>query len=233
MWPASALARMHHTSPVRPCQPSQRARLLGQLPGSKEANGTAEARRRPWPTATSTSNPAPTGCIAYSAAGSSHCTGTKYVGQWGEICTPLWVGKTANDYPNGAEAAPAPSVANSIVYIGDRKGEVYAFNASTGALKWSYATGGAIDASVAVAGDSATDAVALVGCSNGVTGQTCAHSLFAFKAASGGSPLWTVNTGGSVDNPPILADAGSGSNTGAAYVTSGNQVFAYTLPTSS
>ena len=172
------------------------------------------------------------GLIAYSAAGTSHCTGTKYVGQWGEICTPLWVAATGNNYPNGAEAAATPTVANSIVYIGGRKGVVDAFNGSTGALKWSYATGGAIDSSVAVAGDTAADAVALVGCSNGVTGQTCTHSLFALKAASGGTPLLTVNTGGSVDNPPIVADAGSGSATGSIYVTSGNQVFAYALPTS-
>ena len=32
------------------------------------------------------------GLIAFSAAGTTDCTGTKYVGQWGEICTPLWVG---------------------------------------------------------------------------------------------------------------------------------------------
>ncbi len=173
------------------------------------------------------------GLLAFSAAGSSHCTGTKYVGQWGEICTPLWIGNTANNYPNGAEAAATPAVANSTVYIGDRTGEVYAFNASTGALKWSYATGGAIDASVAVAGSSASNSVAYIGCSSGVTGQTCSHSLYAINAATGGTPLWTENTGGSVDNPPIIADAGAGSGTGAVYVPSGNQMVAYALPTSS
>ena len=172
------------------------------------------------------------GMLAFSANGSSHCTGTKYVGQWGEICTPLWTAKTGNDYPNGAESGPAPAVANSIVYIGSRAGIVYAFSATTGSLKWSFATGGAIDSSVAVAGDTASDAVVYIGCSNGVTGHTCTHSLFAVKAASGGSALWTANTGGSVDNPPIIADAGNGSGTGAVYSSSGNQIFAYALPTS-
>jgi outer membrane protein assembly factor BamB len=172
------------------------------------------------------------GLLAFSASGSSHCTGTKYVGQWGEICTPLWVATTGKDYPNGAEAGPTPAVAYSVVYIGDRAGEIYAFNDSTGALKWTFETGGAIDSSVAIAGDTASDAVVIVGCSTGVSGQTCTHSLFALKAASGGSPLWTESTGGSVDNPPIVADAGTGSESGAVYVPSNNQVFAYALPTS-
>ena len=172
------------------------------------------------------------GLLAFSANGSTDCTGSKYVGQWGKICTPVWVGATDRDYPNGAEAGPAPAVANGIVYTGDRTGEVYAFNATTGALEWSYATGGAIDSSVAVAGDSAADAVAFVGCSTGVSGQTCTHSVFALNAASGGSPLWTENTGGSVDNPPIIADAGSGSGTGAVYVPSDSRTFSYALPTS-
>jgi outer membrane protein assembly factor BamB len=123
-------------------------------------------------------------------------------------------------------------VAYSVVYIGDRAGEIYAFNDSTGALKWTFETGGAIDSSVAIAGDTASDAVVIVGCSTGVSGQTCTHSLFALKAASGGSPLWTESTGGSVDNPPIVADAGTGSESGAVYVPSNNQVFAYALPTS-
>jgi len=173
------------------------------------------------------------GLLAFSANGSSHCKGTKYVGQWGEICTPLWIGKTGNDYQSGAQAGPTPAVANGIVYIGDKTGKAYAFNATTGSLKWSYATGGAIDSSVSIAGDSASDAVAFVGCSDGVSGQTCTHALYALNAAAGGSPLWTADTGGSVDEPPIVVDAGTGSGTGAAYLPSGNQLSVYALPTSS
>lgn len=173
------------------------------------------------------------GLLAYSADGSVDCTGTQYVGQWGALCTPLWAGKTGNDYAGGTDIGPTPAVAYGSVYVGDRSGTVYAFNASTGTLEWSAATGGTIDSSVAVAGDSASDAVAFVGCSTGVAGQACTSSLFAFDAASGGSPLWTANTAGSVDNPPVVADNGVGSGTGAVYVTSANQVFAYTLPTSS
>jgi outer membrane protein assembly factor BamB len=173
------------------------------------------------------------GLLAFSANGSSHCTGTKYVGQWGEICTPLWMGKTGLDDVNGADAGATPAVANGIAYIGSRAGKLYAFNSSTGALKWSYTVGGAIDSSAVVAGDSSSDAVVYVGCSRGVSGQTCSHGLFAFNAAKGGAPLWTANTGGSVDNPPIITDAGSGSGTGAIYLPSANQAFAFALPTSS
>ena len=171
------------------------------------------------------------GLLAFSANGSSNCTGTQYQGLWGAICTPLWVGTTGKIYSNG-ETGPTPAVANGTVYVGDKTGVVYAFNATTGALDWSFATGGAIDSSVAVAGDSASDAVAFVGCSNEVSGQTCTNGLFAISAAAGGSPLWTANPGGSVDDPPIIADEGSGSAAGAVYVTSGSQIFAYDLPTS-
>jgi outer membrane protein assembly factor BamB len=172
------------------------------------------------------------GLLAYSANGSSHCSGTQYVGQWGAICSPLWKAATGLDYANNADAGPTPAVANSIVYIGNRAGKVYAFNGSTGALKWSYATGGAIDSSIAIAGNTAADAVAVVGCSNGVSGQTCSHNLYVFKAASGGTPLRTMVAGTSIDNPPIVADAGNGSKTGAIYAPSDNQLFAYALPTS-
>jgi outer membrane protein assembly factor BamB len=172
------------------------------------------------------------GLLAFSANGSTDCTGTEYSGQWGKICTPLWAGTTGRDYPNGNEAGPTPAVANGIVYIGDRAGEVYAFNAISGTLEWSFATGGAIDSSVVIAGNTAADAVAFVGCSTGLTGQTCTHSLFALNAARGGPPLWTADTGGSVDTPPIIADAGTGSGTAAVYASSGNQLCAYALSTS-
>ncbi len=172
------------------------------------------------------------GLLAYSASGTTDCTGTPYTGQWGELCTPLWAGSTGKDYAGGADIGPTPAVAGGSVYIGNRAGTVYAFNASTGAVEWSAGTGGSIDSSVVVSGDSASDSVVLVGCTDSVAGQTCRHSLSAFNASTGGTPLWTADTGGSVDDPPIVADDGSGSGTGAVYVASGAQVFAFGLPTS-
>ncbi|MBV8463588.1 MAG: PQQ-binding-like beta-propeller repeat protein [Acidimicrobiales bacterium] len=173
------------------------------------------------------------GLLAFSANGSSNCTGTQYVGQWGAICTPLWIGATGREYSGAADIGPTPAVANGNVYIGSRAGNVYAFNATTGTLVWSSALGGAIDSSVVIAGDSGSDDVAFVGCSTGLSGQTCTDGLFALNAASGGTPLWAASTGGSVDNSPIVVDNGNGSATGAAYVAAGNQVFSYALPTSS
>jgi len=43
----------------------------------------------------------------------------------------------------------SPVVANGVVYVGDQ--DVYALDASSGALLWSYATGGGINTAPAVA----------------------------------------------------------------------------------
>ena len=51
--------------------------------------------------------------------------------------------------PPATESSPA--VANGVVYIGSDDNNVYALNASTGALLWSYNTGNAVGASAAVA----------------------------------------------------------------------------------
>jgi outer membrane protein assembly factor BamB len=42
-------------------------------------------------------------------------------------------------------------VANGVVYVGSDDHNVYALNASTGALLWQYTTGGAVESSPAVA----------------------------------------------------------------------------------
>ena len=45
----------------------------------------------------------------------------------------------------------SPAVANGVVYVGSNDGNVYALNASTGAMLWSYTTGGGVYSSPAVA----------------------------------------------------------------------------------
>ena len=47
----------------------------------------------------------------------------------------------------------SPAVAHGLVYVGDWRGKVYAFNARTGKLRWSFATGGAVKGGVAVSGN--------------------------------------------------------------------------------
>jgi outer membrane protein assembly factor BamB len=51
----------------------------------------------------------------------------------------------------GGDVQSSPAVANGVVYIGSDDNNVYALNASTGILLWSYTTGGAVTSSPAVA----------------------------------------------------------------------------------
>ena len=46
----------------------------------------------------------------------------------------------------------SPAVAGGVVFVGSYDGKVYALNASTGALIWSYTTGASVFSSPAVAG---------------------------------------------------------------------------------
>lgn len=46
---------------------------------------------------------------------------------------------------------PGRACANGVVYVGSFDNNVYALDAATGALKWSYTTGNFIDSSPAVA----------------------------------------------------------------------------------
>jgi len=44
------------------------------------------------------------------------------------------------------------ALANGVVYFGSDDKNVYALDAATGAKKWSYATGGAVESGVSVSG---------------------------------------------------------------------------------
>ena len=44
----------------------------------------------------------------------------------------------------------SPAYANSVVYVGSRDGNIYAFNATTGDKLWSYVTGAWVHSSPAV-----------------------------------------------------------------------------------
>jgi outer membrane protein assembly factor BamB len=105
----------------------------------------------------------------------------------------------------------SPAVANGIVYVGALDTNVYAFNANTGALIWSFPTVGEVFQSPAVA-----NGVVYVGTFGGL--------LYALNASTGallGSlPIGYANTA------PVVAD-------GVVYIggwESGAQVFAFGLP---
>jgi outer membrane protein assembly factor BamB len=58
---------------------------------------------------------------AYSAAGTTNCSGTP------KTCTPLW---TTSPTGVGAFQKTTPSVANGVLYIGNNNGKVYAYSAT-------------------------------------------------------------------------------------------------------
>ena len=49
--------------------------------------------------------------------------------------------RLSGTYPTGGGVESSPSVANGVVYVGSYDHNLYAFNASSGALLWTYTTG--------------------------------------------------------------------------------------------
>ena len=79
----------------------------------------------------------------------------------------------------------SPAVANGVVYVGSNDDSIYALNASTGTLLWSYSAGESVSSSPAVA-----DGVVYVGSLNYGNGKSI-HAL----DASTGALLWDYQTG--------------------------------------
>ena len=69
------------------------------------------------------------------------------------ILSPATVGNLVLkwNYLPGSGTESSPAVANGVVYIGADDRNLYALNASTGALLWKYMTGNAVYSSPAVA----------------------------------------------------------------------------------
>ena len=101
-------------------------------------------------------------------------------------------------------------MANGVVYVGSYDDNVYALNASTGALLWKYTTGYDVESSPAVA-----NGVVYVG--------SVDHKVYALDASTG-TKLGSYRAGDSVDSSPVVVN-------GLVYVGSedGN-VYAFGLP---
>ncbi len=100
----------------------------------------------------------------------------------------------------------SPAVANRVVYVGALGGKVFALDASTGVLLWSYPTSGAVWSSPAVA-----NGVVYVGSDD--------HNVYALDAKTG-AKLWSYDTGDRVFSSPAVAN-------GVVYVGSfDNNVYA-------
>ena len=119
-------------------------------------------------------------------------------------CDVLW-----NYTAGGSVTYSSPAIVNGVVYFGSDGGNVYALNASNGALLWSYANSGAVQSSPAVA-----NGVVYIGSDD--------NNLYALNASTG-APLWNYTTGGSVESSPAVAN-------GVVYVGSDDgNVYAFGL----
>jgi outer membrane protein assembly factor BamB len=85
----------------------------------------------------------------------------------------------------------SPTVAGGTVYYGSEDSRVYALDAATGRLRWSYTTGGGVYASPAVAGG-----IVYIGSDDG--------KLYALSAATG-HLRWSYDTRYAVESTPVLA----------------------------
>jgi outer membrane protein assembly factor BamB len=111
--------------------------------------------------------------------------------------TTAWTATT------GADVTSSPAVANGLAYVGSEDGKLYAFDAMSGAVRWTASagitSGGDISSSPAVAGG-----VVYIGSSD--------YHLYAFDAASG-ALRWLAPTRSVIESSPTVA-------AGIVYVTS-------------
>jgi outer membrane protein assembly factor BamB len=84
----------------------------------------------------------------------------------------------------------SPAVVNDTVYVGSNDDNVYALNATTGALAWKYKTSGGVDSSPAVAGG-----VVYIGSED--------DNVYALNATTG-ALVWKYTTGGEVESSPAV-----------------------------
>jgi outer membrane protein assembly factor BamB len=111
------------------------------------------------------------------------------------VLSPTTVGSIDVDwiYTTGGAVISSPAVVNGIVYFGSNDANVYAVNASTGALVWKYATGNAISFS----SPAVINGVVYVG--------SLDNSVYAINASTG-VLVWKYTTGGPVNSSPAVAN---------------------------
>lgn len=102
----------------------------------------------------------------------------------------------------GTNITGSPAVANGIVYVGAFDGNIYAFNAATGAQLWATA----LDGPSEYANASVADGVVYIG--------TYVGTAYALNAATG-AVLWSTGTGAAIQTGPVIAD-------GQVYISSGD-----------
>ncbi|MCW4028442.1 MAG: PQQ-binding-like beta-propeller repeat protein [Candidatus Bathyarchaeota archaeon] len=86
----------------------------------------------------------------------------------------------------------SPTVVDGVVFVGSYDHKIYAFNASNGAVIWSYLTGGIVISQPAVVAG-----VVYVGSED--------HNLYALRVQDG-TKIWNYTTGYYVDCDPLVAN---------------------------
>ena len=112
----------------------------------------------------------------------------------------------------------SPAVVNGVVYIGSMDDYVYALDASTGSLIWSYLTGGVLESSPAV-----VNGLVFIGSHDG--------NVYALNASTG-SQIWTYKTVFGSSSSPVVADGVVyiGSEDSAVYAlnaSTGTQIWSF------
>lgn len=100
--------------------------------------------------------------------------------------SPVW------QFFAGGPVVPAPTVSDGVVFAGSDDHQVYALDASSGALLWSFATADAVRSTPTV-----SDGVVYVGSND--------NHLYALDA-TGGELIWKIDTGDLVQYPPAVSD---------------------------
>jgi len=128
-------------------------------------------------------------------------------GTTGTTVSLLW------NYTTGDAIYSSPAVANGIVYIASEDHNLYALDATTGALKWNYTIG-----ELKVVGQP-NPAVA-----NGIV-YMGAHpgNVYAFNATTGGL-IWNYTVGGGFESSPTIAD-------GELYFGNSNRLYKFDATT--
>jgi outer membrane protein assembly factor BamB len=119
----------------------------------------------------------------------------KGVNPFENVLSPTTVGSIDLDwsYATGASIRlSAAAVVNGVVYVGSLDNNLYALNASTGALLWKYTTGSWVASSPTVA-----NGVVYVG--------SLDHNLYALNASTG-ALLWKYTAGNYVVSSPAVAN---------------------------
>ena len=145
------------------------------------------------------SSPTVSGGLVYIGSGDGKLYAFNVNGCGAASCPSAWTGATGGPITSSPSVGFVSTLQAIAVFIGSGDGNVYAFNAATGARFWRTATGGPVTSSPAFAANVTSYLeMVYVGSDDG--------KLYALKAWSGGL-VWVGQTGGPVHSSPAVANS--------------------------